>query len=141
VAAAAGRGGSGVFSVAFSSIEAIFVTLMTSSSSARAQAVSNRAGTVAAGQPEQPVDLPHLRPRQVGVPDLGRDEKVIKLASADWLHQALPSSRLEVFDDSGHCPMWEEPQKFNALVAEWAAQLPGNAGRPSPAGEPRVNKT
>ena len=60
----------------------------------------------------------------------GRDEKVIKFASADWLHEALPSSRLEVFDDSGHCPMWEEPQKFNALVTEWAAQRPG---RTSPA--------
>jgi non-heme chloroperoxidase len=53
----------------------------------------------------------------------GRDEKVVKLASADWLNQALPSSRLEVFENSGHCPMWEEPQKFNALVTEWAGQM------------------
>src|SRR5689334_12051548 len=39
-AATAGRGGGAVFSVAFSSIEAILVTLTTSNSSARAQAVS-----------------------------------------------------------------------------------------------------
>ncbi len=39
VAAVAGRGGGGVFSVALSSIEAIFVTLTTSRSRARWQAV------------------------------------------------------------------------------------------------------
>src|SRR5262249_19669123 len=39
-AATAGRGGGGVFSVAFSSMEAILVTLTTSSSKARWQAVS-----------------------------------------------------------------------------------------------------
>src|SRR5262249_42454654 len=43
-AATAGRAGGGVFSVAFSSIEAILVTLTTSSSSARAQAVSTGPG-------------------------------------------------------------------------------------------------
>ena len=43
-AATAGRGGGEAFSVAFSSIEAILVTLTTSSSSARAQAVSTGPG-------------------------------------------------------------------------------------------------
>src|SRR5215472_2317639 len=42
--ATAGRGGGGVFSVAFSSIDAILVTLTTSTSSARAQAVSTGPG-------------------------------------------------------------------------------------------------
>src|SRR4029077_7328662 len=43
-AATAGRGGGAAFSVAFSSIEAILVTLTTSRSSARAQAVSTGPG-------------------------------------------------------------------------------------------------
>ena len=56
-AAATGRGGGvGVFSAARSSIEAIFVTLITSSSSALPQAVLTRFVAVAAGQAEQPVD-------------------------------------------------------------------------------------
>jgi non-heme chloroperoxidase len=54
----------------------------------------------------------------------GRDEKVGKLAAADWLHRQLPSSELHIFEDSGHCPMWEEPEKFNALLSRWVAQLP-----------------
>jgi pimeloyl-ACP methyl ester carboxylesterase len=59
----------------------------------------------------------------------GRDEKVGKLAAADWLHRELPSSELHVFEESGHCPMWEEPEKFNALVTEWAARLAPSPGR------------
>ena len=47
----------------------------------------------------------------------GTDEGVIKQASGTWLAENLPSSELHVFEDSGHCPMWEEPERFNALVA------------------------
>lgn len=54
----------------------------------------------------------------------GSDEKVVKLASADWLVEQLPSSELHVFETSGHCPMWEEPDRFNALVRTWVAGLP-----------------
>jgi pimeloyl-ACP methyl ester carboxylesterase len=64
---------------------------------------------------------------QFTVPHLlvwGRDEKVGQLAAADWLHHELPASELHVFEDSGHCPMWEEPGKFNALLTQWVAQLP-----------------
>lgn len=63
---------------------------------------------------------------QFTVPHLliwGRDEKVGKLAAADWLHGELPRSELHVFDESGHCPMWEEPEKFNSLLTGWAARL------------------
>jgi non-heme chloroperoxidase len=63
---------------------------------------------------------------QLTVPHLlvwGRDEKVGKLAAADWLHGELPTSELHVFSQSGHCPMWEEPEKFNALLTEWIARL------------------
>jgi len=53
----------------------------------------------------------------------GSDEKVVKLASADWLTAALPNSEVYVFDTSGHCPMWEESDRFNALVRTWVARL------------------
>ena len=46
-----------------------------------------------------------------------------KLAAADWLYRELPRSELHVFEKSGHCPMWEEPEKFNALLTDWAARL------------------
>ena len=53
----------------------------------------------------------------------GTDEGVIKQASGTWLAEHLPSGELHVFEDSGHCPMWEEPERFNALVAAWVAGL------------------
>lgn len=51
----------------------------------------------------------------------GEDEKVVKAASGDWLHDKLARSELHVFAQSGHCPMWEEPEKFNELLAGWIA--------------------
>jgi len=53
----------------------------------------------------------------------GTDEGVIKQASGTWLAEHLPSGELHVFEDSGHCPMWEEHERFNALVAEWVGGL------------------
>jgi non-heme chloroperoxidase len=52
----------------------------------------------------------------------GRDEKVIKLGSGEWLANTLANAEYVVFDDSGHCPMWEEPDRFNTLVADWISR-------------------
>ncbi|WP_115278613.1 alpha/beta fold hydrolase [Mycolicibacterium tokaiense] len=61
------------------------------------------------------LDVPHLL-------IWGVDEKVVKVASADWLSEALADAELHVFDHSGHCPMWEEPDLFNELLAGWVAR-------------------
>jgi non-heme chloroperoxidase len=53
----------------------------------------------------------------------GEDEQVGKLAAAEWLLAQLPSAELHVFDESGHCPMLEEPARFNALLTDWVARL------------------
>lgn len=53
----------------------------------------------------------------------GRDEKVIPVASSEWLLGQLPHATRELFEESGHCPMWEEADAFNALVTRWAAAL------------------
>jgi hypothetical protein len=74
-------------------MEAIFVTLTTSRSRARAQAGSTGPGPVAADQAEQPVNLPHLRPRQVGVQQpLGIDPDAV----------AVPACRLGQRGDITH---------------------------------------
>ncbi|WIM90045.1 alpha/beta hydrolase [Candidatus Mycobacterium wuenschmannii] len=52
----------------------------------------------------------------------GRDEKTMKLASQDWLMKQLPSAESVVFDDSGHCPMWEEADRFNDIVVDWISR-------------------
>jgi pimeloyl-ACP methyl ester carboxylesterase len=61
-----------------------------------------------------------------GVPTLhtwGRDEKLISVAAGEWLHQHEPGSDWAMFEDSGHCPMWEEPERFNQVVGDWIAAL------------------
>ena len=53
----------------------------------------------------------------------GRDEKVVPVTSSDWLLEQLPHAQRELFESSGHCPMWEEPDRFNAVLTEWVATL------------------
>jgi non-heme chloroperoxidase len=52
----------------------------------------------------------------------GRDEKTMKLGAKDFLVEHLPEVELVVFDDSGHCPMWEEPERFHDVVGEWISR-------------------
>jgi non-heme chloroperoxidase len=52
----------------------------------------------------------------------GSDEKVIKQAAGEWLAKELPDAEYVLFGDSGHCPMWEEPERFNQLVTGWVAR-------------------
>jgi pimeloyl-ACP methyl ester carboxylesterase len=72
-----------------------------------------------------------LRDLRPAIPDMtlphllvwGTHEGVVERASGEWLAEHLPDAALHVFEDSGHCPMWEEPERFNALVREWVAGL------------------
>jgi non-heme chloroperoxidase len=52
----------------------------------------------------------------------GRDEKLVPVAAGEWLASRQPA-RMHVFEHSGHCPMWEEPEPWNRLVGDWIAQL------------------
>ena len=66
---------------------------------------------------------PHVA--QFAIPHLlmwGRDEKAMKFGAKDFLVEHLPHHELVVFDHSGHCPMWEEPERFNEVVAEWVGR-------------------
>jgi pimeloyl-ACP methyl ester carboxylesterase len=38
----------------------------------------------------------------------------------EQLHRLIENSDFEVWDDAGHCPMIEQPQRFNRLVAAFA---------------------
>jgi len=55
----------------------------------------------------------------------GADEKVIQVGSSGWLLERLANGTLEMFEESGHCPMWEESELFNGIVTGWVAGLPG----------------
>jgi pimeloyl-ACP methyl ester carboxylesterase len=50
----------------------------------------------------------------------GRDEKSMPVAAGEWLAANQPAD-LHVFEGSGHCPMWEEPELWNRVVGDWIA--------------------
>ena len=56
----------------------------------------------------------------------GADEKLVPLASAAFIRERQPSAELVVFDESGHIPMLEEPQRFNSVAGDWIAALPAS---------------
>ena len=58
----------------------------------------------------------------------GADEKVVAAANGPWLQSAQPAAELVVFAQSGHCPMWEEPERFNQVVGDWIEALPATTG-------------
>jgi non-heme chloroperoxidase len=55
----------------------------------------------------------------------GRDEKLISVANGEWLAEHQQGAKLVMFEESGHCPMWEEPERFNQVVGDWIAALDG----------------
>jgi len=48
----------------------------------------------------------------------GRD-KVLPIASGAWLHKRIAGSRLEILEDCGHLPHEEDPERVNALIADF----------------------
>ncbi len=65
-----------------------------------------------------------LRPalKNIKVPALaivGRHDFITNVAMAQELVQHLPDARLEIFEDSGHFAMVEEPEKFNQVVKQF----------------------
>ncbi len=65
-----------------------------------------------------------LRPalEKVTVPALllyGEQSKLFPGDLGGWLQGQIPDSKLVRFEQSGHCPFWEEPEKFNREVADF----------------------
>jgi proline iminopeptidase len=56
---------------------------------------------------------------QVQVPTLvvcGANDWITPLAKSEEIVSLIPESRLEVFDHSGHMPMFEEAERFQAVL-------------------------
>jgi pimeloyl-ACP methyl ester carboxylesterase len=55
----------------------------------------------------------------------GRYSPSFPLEGMQWFAEALPDSSLSVFENSGHCPHWNEPEDFNRELLAFlqAAQL------------------
>jgi pimeloyl-ACP methyl ester carboxylesterase len=63
---------------------------------------------------------------QIEVPALvlfGEDDKLTSPRAGEYIAGQIPGARLRTFPQSSHCPFWEEPDDFNAAVAEFVAGL------------------
>ena len=58
----------------------------------------------------------------------GRHDHLFPAVHAESAVAKLPNGRVEIFEDSGHTPQMEEPERFNQLVLDFLAQ-PERAGR------------
>ncbi len=62
----------------------------------------------------------------IDVPTLicwGEHDTLLPVSGAPYMHEHIPGARLELFDESGHCPFLEESDKFNREVGAFLAAL------------------
>jgi pimeloyl-ACP methyl ester carboxylesterase len=62
----------------------------------------------------------------VDVPTLvcwGRHDGLLPVSGASHLEEHMPRAKVEVFEDSGHCPFIEEADRFNEVVEDFLASL------------------
>lgn len=73
----------------------------------------------------------------------GRGDRIIPVAHGEHAHEAIPGSRLEIFDEAGHMPQLEAPGRFVAVLErfleetepaqwsteQWRARLTAASGR------------
>jgi pimeloyl-ACP methyl ester carboxylesterase len=50
----------------------------------------------------------------------GEQSKIFPTDVGAWLEGEIPDATRVPFEESGHCPFWEEPAKFNEEVASFA---------------------
>jgi pimeloyl-ACP methyl ester carboxylesterase len=58
----------------------------------------------------------------VDVPSLvvtGRHDKLVPVSAAELVASSMPRAELVVFDESGHCPFLDEPERFNDVLARF----------------------
>jgi len=53
----------------------------------------------------------------------GADEKLVPVAAQQYIVDQSPNARLVVFEQSGHCPFLEEPDRFNQEVDAFVQSL------------------
>lgn len=53
----------------------------------------------------------------------GTDPKMYNLEQGHYLAEHIPGTELVVFSESGHVPMWEEPDRFNTVLSDFAQRV------------------
>ncbi len=69
--------------------------------------------------------VPEIVAARVSSPTLiiwGMYDEILPVTTGEALAEDLPNARLEIFEDSGHLPMHEEPGRFVQAVADFAQE-------------------
>ena len=53
----------------------------------------------------------------------GENDKIVPVEAARYLHSRITKSTLEIFEDAGHVPHWEAPERFDEVVAAFLHSL------------------
>jgi non-heme chloroperoxidase len=78
----------------------------------------------------RPLDADDLY-RAIDIPVLfthGRHDAIAPLAAAQHGHAITPNSRLSIYENAGHAPFMEEPERFNRELAAFVTRSAGVAG-------------
>lgn len=66
-----------------------------------------------------------LRNLPIPVLCVGRHDWIMPVPASEKIHDAIPNSRLVVFEESAHSPHTEEPERFRNLVSAWLTEHVG----------------
>jgi pimeloyl-ACP methyl ester carboxylesterase len=58
----------------------------------------------------------------------GRHDHIFPARHAEAARDKLPNGRVVIFDDSGHTPQMEEPERFNRLVLDFLTEPASRSG-------------
>ena len=53
---------------------------------------------------------------------VGQDDKLTPMKLANYLHNNIKDSKLEILENAGHMPMIERPQELNSLLAKFVTR-------------------
>jgi pimeloyl-ACP methyl ester carboxylesterase len=71
------------------------------------------------GQRVNATDRLYLAAQMPSLVVWGRKDTLIPVEHADVAHAAMPGSRLEIFDESGHFPQLDEPARLAKVIRDW----------------------
>ena len=54
----------------------------------------------------------------------GGDDKLTSPEAGEFIASRIPQANLQIFEESSHCPFYEEPERFNRVVHEFVLSLP-----------------
>ena len=66
-------------------------------------------------------DLPHITAPTLII--VGRDDPIRPVSDAEFMHDRIRNSRLEVIEDAAHLTNLEQPNVFNLAVLDFLGKL------------------